>query len=109
VRCVLRYNGEKIQLSQDGLVQSLTELLEKIQNNMYQNAVNRLNEKKKTATTWEEFMTELNKKNVVLTPWCKDKHCEEKVKERSGIETKEGLFDAEHSLTGAAKTLCMPL
>jgi prolyl-tRNA synthetase len=51
-----------------------------------------MNEKKKTATTWEEFMTELNKKNVVLTPWCKEKHCEEKVKERSGIETKEGLF-----------------
>lgn len=54
-------------------------------------------------------MTELNKKNVVLTPWCEGKECEEKVKERSGIETKEGLFDAESSLTGSAKTLCIPL
>lgn len=93
----------------DGIIPALNQLLEKIQNNMFQNALNRLNERKKNASTWEEFMTELNKKNVVLTPWCEERHCEEKVKERSGIETKEGMFDAENSLTGAAKTLCVPL
>lgn len=70
VRCVLRYNGEKMQLSMDNLVQTLSELLEKIQSNMYQNALNKLNERKKHAENWEQFMTELNKKNVVLTPWC---------------------------------------
>jgi prolyl-tRNA synthetase len=78
----------------EGLVPALNQLLEKIQNNMFQNALNRMNERKKNASTWEEFMTELNKKNVVLTPWCEERHCEEKVKERSGIETKEGLFEA---------------
>lgn len=71
----MRYNGEKLQLSMDGLVPALTELLEKIQNNMYQNALNRLNDRKKNASNWEEFMTELNKKNVVLTPWCEERHC----------------------------------
>jgi hypothetical protein len=30
-------------------------------------------------------MTYLNERNVVLTPWCEDRACEEKVKERSGI------------------------
>ncbi len=64
----------------DGLVVKLTELLEKIQAEMFKNAQNRLNEKKKNASNWEEFMTELNKKNVVLTPWCEDRKCEEKVK-----------------------------
>lgn len=34
-------------------------------------------------------MIQLNDRNVVETPWCGDKKCEEKVKERSGIETKE--------------------
>lgn len=53
VRCVLRYNGEKMQLSMDNLVQTLSELMEKIQNNMYQNALNRLNERKKHAANWE--------------------------------------------------------
>lgn len=75
---------------------------------MYQIALKRLNERKKTASNWEEFMTELNKRNVVLTPWCENRHCEEKVKERSGIETKE-ISDAENLLTGSAKTLCVPL
>lgn len=37
----------------DNLVQTLSELMEKIQNNMYQNALNRLNERKKHAATWE--------------------------------------------------------
>jgi len=42
-----------MQLSMDNLVQTLSELMEKIQNNMYQNALNRLNERKKHATNWE--------------------------------------------------------
>lgn len=42
-----------MQLSLDNLVQSLSELLEKIQADMYQNALNRLNERKKNAATWE--------------------------------------------------------
>ena len=54
-------------------------------------------------------MTQLNSRNVVLTPWCQVAECEEKVKERSGIETKEGVVEGENSLTGQAKTLCIPL
>lgn len=37
---------------------------------MFIKALGKLNEKKKEAGNWEQFMTELNKKNVVLTPWC---------------------------------------
>ena len=59
----------------DGLVQSLAELLEKIQKEMFAKALAKLNEKKKQASNWGQFMTELNKKNVVLTPWCEEKHC----------------------------------
>ena len=54
-------------------------------------------------------MTHLNSRNVVLTPWCEFKECEQKVKERSGIETKEGITEGETTLTGQAKTLCVPL
>jgi hypothetical protein len=59
---------------------------------MYQKALQRFNDKIKDASNWVEFMTHLNTRNVVFTPWCEDRVCEEKVKERSGIETKEGLF-----------------
>ena len=54
-------------------------------------------------------MKNLNSRNVVLTPWCYEAACEEKVKERSGIETKEAVLEGEGSLTGQAKTLCVPL
>jgi len=46
----------------------------------------------------------------VLTPWCKERSCEENVKEKSGIESKK-LAESETKvqLSGAAKSLCMPL
>lgn len=43
---------------------------------MFTKALNRLNDRKKEAYNWETFMTELNNRNVVLTPWCEEKHCE---------------------------------
>lgn len=76
---------------------------------MYQKALNRFNDKAKKASNWHDFMVHLNSRNVVLTPWCEKSQCEEKVKEKSGIETKENLLEGEQSLTGQAKTLCVPL
>ena len=67
-----------------------------------------MNAKRKTADDWKDFMIKLNDRNVVETPWCGVKECEEKVKERSGIETKELASEGEVNLTGQAKTLCMP-
>lgn len=109
VRAVLRYNGEKLQLKWKGLEKELFVLLDKIQESMYERAVHRFNEKSKHASSWQEFMTHLNSRNVVLTPWCEIKECEEKVKERSGIETKELAAEGESNLTGQAKALCIPL
>jgi len=31
----------------------------------------------------------VNEGNVVLTPWCKERECEEQVKVKSGIESKK--------------------
>ncbi len=76
---------------------------------MYERALVRFNEKARSATTWQQFMQHLNTRNVVLTPWCENRECEQKVKERSGIETSEHLIEGEQSLTGKAKTLCVPL
>ena len=109
VRVVLRLSGEKMQIKWDSLTEEIPILLQKIQADMFQRALNRFNEKAKVASTWEEFMTHLNKRNVVLTPWCEKAECEEKVKERSGVETKQNVIEGENTLTGSAKSLCMPL
>lgn len=73
---------------------------------MFQIAKSKVDAMKSTAQDWKSFMVGLNKPGIVETPWCKQNSCEEKVKERSGVESK---MDEEASLTGSAKTLCIPL
>ena len=89
VKAVIRFSGEKMQIKWDSLAQELPLLLDKIQQQMFKRAVEKFHDKAKEAFNWDDFMTFLNARNVVLTPWCKNADCEEKVKERSGNETKE--------------------
>ncbi len=52
-------------------------------------------------------MTNLNKLSVVKTWWCTEKECENEVKLKSKNES-ASFTDGELSLSGSAKTLCMP-
>jgi prolyl-tRNA synthetase len=70
VKVVIRYNGEKLQIKRNGLEKELAILLDKIQHEMYERALSRFNDKIKQASNWQDFMTHLNSRNVVLTPWC---------------------------------------
>lgn len=51
-------------------------------------------------------MTELNKMQVIKTPWCTNDDCEDQVKDKS---KKESESTEDVKLSGSAKTLCMPL
>ena len=76
---------------------------------MYNSASEKFESRKKTANNWEEFMTHLNNKNIVLTPWCGIDEEEEKVKAKSAIESKAIEGEGDSGLSGKAKTLCRPL
>lgn len=52
-------------------------------------------------------MTNLNKLFIVKTWWCTEKECENEVKLKSKNES-AAFTDGELSLSGSAKTLCMP-
>lgn len=71
---------------------------------------------------WEDFVPALDKKNLVLAPWCERIECEEEVKEKTQNtvttdtttntegneeEGEDGEF-SQPALSGAAKTLCIP-
>jgi len=73
---------------------------------MFKKALDERNERLKEATNWKEFMQHLNAGCIILTPWCGDDAKEEEVKKRSAAESKEDSNSG--SLTGAAKTLCIP-
>ena len=109
VMAVYRYNGEKHSISWEDLTQRIPAMLDEIQKGMYLRAKERFDSKFRVEDSWEGFMNQLNQRNVVLTPWCNKSECEEKVKERSGIESKAMANEGEALLTGQAKTLCIPL
>ena len=60
----------------ENLTTEIPKLLEKIHDDMYERAVKTRDEHLKDAFTWEEFMTALNGRNIVLTPWCYESECE---------------------------------
>ncbi|EGR33982.1 prolyl-tRNA synthetase family protein, putative [Ichthyophthirius multifiliis] len=107
VRAVWRVNGFKEQISQDVVVEATLERFEKIYNIMFENSKKKFAEKQKKANNWQEFMTSLNTRNIVNTPWCNTQQCEKNVKDRSGLESK--LAENESGLSGSAKSLCIPL
>lgn len=42
---------------------------------MYERAKAKFDAKIRKADVWEDFMTHLNERNVVLTPWCENREC----------------------------------
>ena len=108
VRLVRRVDGKKMQVEQSKLVEEAKNQLDDIHKTMLSKADAKMKKKIVKARTWKDFMLELNKMQIVETPWCKNPKCEDDVKERSGIESKENS-EGECNLSGKAKTLCMPL
>jgi prolyl-tRNA synthetase len=112
VRVVRRDTGAKSQMSWANLTTEIPHLLNQIHDDMYQKARQTRDEHMKVAYNWEDFMTALNGRNIVLTPWCDEGGEEEKVKERTKEESLKHMQEAgdqdEEVLTGSAKTLCIP-
>lgn len=111
VRCAIRHSGEKMQLSQEDIAKSVTDVLDKIHKDMYQKALDARNSHLKEVTDWAGFMTALNNKDICLAPWCDTAACEIRIKDQSKEESlanMEAANEGEVVLTGSAKTLCIP-
>ena len=110
-RIVIRYNGEKLDMPVEGLGVALKAKLEEIQENMFQKAKEVRDQHLVQVTEWKDFVPNLEKNNLVLTPWCGGEHTdwEEWVKEKSREESLQGAVEDERTATSvAAKTLCIP-
>eukprot|EP00551_Chaetoceros_affinis_P009826 CAMPEP_0203685138 /NCGR_PEP_ID=MMETSP0090-20130426/48393_1 /ASSEMBLY_ACC=CAM_ASM_001088 /TAXON_ID=426623 /ORGANISM="Chaetoceros affinis, Strain CCMP159" /LENGTH=965 /DNA_ID=CAMNT_0050554323 /DNA_START=51 /DNA_END=2948 /DNA_ORIENTATION=+ len=113
-RLVTRFNGDKEDASVDGLGSFVKAKLETIQEEMFNKAKAARDEHLVQVTEWKDFVPNLEKNNLVLTPWIGGEHkdWEEWVKEKSREESlKARGQEAEDSRTStsvAAKTLCIP-
>ncbi|CAD8049597.1 unnamed protein product [Paramecium primaurelia] len=110
VRVVQRFDNKKYQIKIEE-INKLNQILDNIHNAMFEKAKIELNQRIKQADNWKEFMIQLNQRNTILTKWCERQECEQQVKGKSGMESKEkdSEINGQVQLTGSAKTLCMPL
>jgi len=125
IEFVRRDTGAKEVVPLAQLVTKVEQYLENIQTSLFEKAKKVRDERMAIVTQWADFVPGLDKKSMVLTPWCDTTKCEDEVKEKTSPKKEEkkeepkkkkeedqGKSEAtEHfeSLTGAAKTLCKPL
>ena len=83
VVAVRRDTGDKTDFQEGSLGADLTALMTKMQAEMYAKADAEYAAHRIECTDWKEFVPLLNKKNVLLVPFCGDKDCEDKIKELS--------------------------
>lgn len=97
--CVLvrRDTFEKITVKLENLEEKIAELLEDIQQNMYDTCKKRMEAKTTIAHNLEEFKNNMDKEQgFIKTMWCGSAECEEKIKELTGAKSRCMPFEQEH-------------
>ena len=96
--CVLvrRDTSEKITTKLDNLEETISKLLDDIQNNMYAICKKRMGDKTKDAHTLEEFEAIINKEQgFIRAMWCGNAECEAKIKELTAAKSRCMPFEQE--------------
>ena len=96
--CVLvrRDTGEKIPASLDNIEKTVADLLEDIQKNLYNKALEHRNEHTFVATDYDTFKDVVETKpGFVKAMWCGDEACENKIKEDTGATARCMPFEQE--------------
>ncbi|KAL3828573.1 hypothetical protein ACJIZ3_017375 [Penstemon smallii] len=96
VRAVRRDNAVKIDIPMADMVEKVKDMLDNIQQSLFDGAKQKRDACIQVVHTWEEFVEALGQKKMILAPWCDDEEVEKDVKAR----TKGDI--------GAAKSLCSP-
>ena len=79
---VRRDTGEKVTVSQNELAARIAEMLENIQQNLYNRAKHFLEENTHDAKTWDEFREIVKHQGgFIRAEWCGSAECEAKIKE----------------------------
>ncbi len=94
---VRRDTGEKETVELNNLKEKLGEVLENIQNNMFEACKKIVSEKTTVAFSLEEITQNLEKnQGYVKTMWCGNVECEDKIKEVTGAHSRCIPFKQEH-------------
>ncbi|KAJ3196156.1 hypothetical protein HK101_009896 [Irineochytrium annulatum] len=109
VLSVTRLTGAKASLPAKDIAKTVTHLLAGIQSDMFTKAKAERDAHLIRLETWDKFVETLDKKNLILAPWCERVACEKDVKDRSArAAQKDGEAEDEKAPSMGAKTLCIP-
>ena len=87
---------EKVAVRDEELVGTIEEMLEGIQDNLFNRAKKFLNDNITTVKTYDEFKEVLEKKGgFIKACWCSESTCEEKIKEETGATIRLIPFEKE--------------
>ncbi len=95
VEVMRRDTLEKETLPLDGIVETIEKLLEDIQDNIFQKALNHREELTRTVDTYDEFKVEIEKGGFILAHWDGTTETEEKIKEETKATIRCIPFDGD--------------
>ncbi|WP_409251712.1 proline--tRNA ligase [Bacillus sp. SCS-153A] len=91
-----RDTGEKVTVAIDELESKIAQLLEDVQNNLFEKALKHREEKTSVVLNYTEFAEKLNtNKGFIKAMWCGDQACEDKIKEDTGATSRCIPFEEE--------------
>ncbi|XP_068086803.1 bifunctional glutamate/proline--tRNA ligase [Anabrus simplex] len=105
VVAVRRDTGEKQTIPRESTVDQVQQLLEAIHNSMLARATEDLQKHMVVSTNWDDFCAQVNHNNIILSPFCGDIPCEDKIKkdtQRDDVNLEPG------ALSMGVKSLCSP-
>merc|ERR1719193_2511407 len=101
---VRRDTGEKLHLPDTKLERDVEDILEDIQNNLFQRAKKAMDDHVKVLEDWQAFCNALENKCLIKAPFCGDIPCEEQIKKESARD----VVVEEGAPAMGAKSLCIP-
>jgi prolyl-tRNA synthetase len=88
-----RDNGEKIPVSRNSLAVKVTELINEVQNGIFNKALKFRDENTVAIDSYEEFKKRMEDGVFALSHWCGNSKCEDKVKEETKATIRVISFD----------------
>ncbi|KAK3378823.1 hypothetical protein B0T24DRAFT_589445 [Lasiosphaeria ovina] len=103
-----RDTGEKGTIPISELTTKIPELLETIQQDMYNKAEASFREHRVKITKWDEVVPALDAKNVVIIPHCLAPECEKRIKKLTEGHEEPDTPEGQKAPSMGMKSLCIP-
>ncbi|XP_047521879.1 bifunctional glutamate/proline--tRNA ligase isoform X2 [Pieris napi] len=107
VVAVIRLTGEKQTLKRNTAPTQLREKLDSIHEEMFKKATKERDERLSLVTKWDDFTNALERKHIILAPFCGDIPCEDNIKNDSARNEDDQTTEVKAPSMGA-KSLCIP-